>query len=592
MTFFHFHARVHQRSKGQSAVAAAAYRAGAQLTDKRTGVCHDYGARWVAGSVTEREILHPVGATWAADRSVLWNLAEATEVKRNACVAREYEAAIPADLPRRRMIAMVREFAQLLVDRFRVVVDWVLHRPRRGSQNWHAHFLTTTRVANEAGLAQKTRELDDRRAGSNEIKRLRAAWAFLCNRELHAVESPLRVDHRSYLEQGVEKVAQRHMAKAAAALERRGTPTRIGDYNRHVRTVNRLRVEAEAARDEAARDRVLHEQAIRQVEAASVHLPRHRLPMASPTHSTSIDDVLGSFVAAARQRGKAQGGLTDALLAQMVAEMAAKMIPRVAQDHPPAPAASSTDWIRRKEGRPSVGTTAMGGQRKTRPAVRPEAAAMWLDLDGVASLLRRRRRRAKAARGRDKQQAAETVDIAAVRVTQAPAEAPEEDAVPWMTEYLAELADRTAPALRRFRKSIAQNAAAAIRASASGSSKAGRTALKAMVELLAPEPVEQALDQVPPHERIYIDQVTGRRYRLSGPLTNEQVIEIRRQYPGTSATRGGEGEIGLSKAADEIVSWPEKRSAGDDPLKLTDPNQQKRRRPIGRNGPNDSSMEP
>lgn len=91
---FHFHARVHQRSKGQSAVAAAAYRAGAQLTDKRTGVCHDYGVRWVAGSVTEREILHPVGVTWAADRSVLWNLAEATEVKRNACVAREYEAAI------------------------------------------------------------------------------------------------------------------------------------------------------------------------------------------------------------------------------------------------------------------------------------------------------------------------------------------------------------------------------------------------------------------------------------------------------------------------------------------------------------------
>jgi len=42
MAIYHFHAKIIRRSKGQSAVAKAAYNARACLTNENTGDCHDY----------------------------------------------------------------------------------------------------------------------------------------------------------------------------------------------------------------------------------------------------------------------------------------------------------------------------------------------------------------------------------------------------------------------------------------------------------------------------------------------------------------------------------------------------------------------
>jgi hypothetical protein len=61
MAMFHFHASVTTRAKGQSAVAAAAYRAGVRLLDMRTGKVFDFSRR---RGILAVDLVLPTGCTW------------------------------------------------------------------------------------------------------------------------------------------------------------------------------------------------------------------------------------------------------------------------------------------------------------------------------------------------------------------------------------------------------------------------------------------------------------------------------------------------------------------------------------------------
>src|SRR3546814_7389058 len=81
------------RSAGRSATAAAAYRAGVEITDERTGRVHDYTRKQ---GVEHSELMFPTDAPeWAADRERLWNAAELAEQRKNPTVQRVYEIARP-----------------------------------------------------------------------------------------------------------------------------------------------------------------------------------------------------------------------------------------------------------------------------------------------------------------------------------------------------------------------------------------------------------------------------------------------------------------------------------------------------------------
>ncbi|MDF3005271.1 MAG: conjugal transfer protein TraA [Oscillospiraceae bacterium] len=51
---------------------------------------------------------------------------------------------------------------------------------------------------------------------------------------------PYRIDHRSYIEQGIHRQPTLHMGKEAAALERKGVSTEKGNYNRTVAACNEM----------------------------------------------------------------------------------------------------------------------------------------------------------------------------------------------------------------------------------------------------------------------------------------------------------------------------------------------------------------
>ena len=247
MAIYHLSVKTISRSAGRSATAAAAYRAGVEIADERTGEIHDYRRK---GGIESAELVLPAGAPeWAADRAALWNAAEQAEKRKNSTVAREFEIALPAELSPDERQRLARDFARELVERHRCAADVAIHAPGKGGghQNHHAHILLTTRRLTPEGFSEKTRELDDRK--TKEVDGWRERFASLQNERLRENGLEARVDHRSHAERGIETAPTLHgveqavVSPAAILLSenvqrwfsvRRGNPTR---FDAHVLTL-------------------------------------------------------------------------------------------------------------------------------------------------------------------------------------------------------------------------------------------------------------------------------------------------------------------------------------------------------------------
>lgn len=227
MAIYHLSVKAVSRSAGRSATAAAAYRAGCEIADERTGQVFDY--RRKAG-VESAQVVLPDGApTWAADRQALWNAAELAEKRKDACVAREYEVALPAELSPEDRQRLAVAFAKDMANREGCAVDVAIHAPGRGGdqRNHHAHILRTTRKVEAEGLGAK---LDTEKAGRNrtaDLEAVRQRWAEMANERLQAAGIEAKIDHRSLEAQGIDREPTFHLGPAASGYERRtGEPSR------------------------------------------------------------------------------------------------------------------------------------------------------------------------------------------------------------------------------------------------------------------------------------------------------------------------------------------------------------------------------
>ena len=236
MAIYRCEVKTISRSKGRSATAAIAYRAGESIRDDRTGQIFNYTKK---RGVEHRELIFPSDVK-VKTRQELWNQAEQAETRKNSTVAREYELALPAELSPeiRKNLALV--FAKIITNRYGVAADVAIHQPHpKGDQrNHHAHILTTTRQFNNDGLGAKTRILDDLKTGPQEVESLRHIWAVLINDELEKAGISERVDHRSLAEQGIDRTPTLHLGPAATYLERRGIETDVGNHNRKIQNLN------------------------------------------------------------------------------------------------------------------------------------------------------------------------------------------------------------------------------------------------------------------------------------------------------------------------------------------------------------------
>jgi hypothetical protein len=267
VAIYHLSVSVVSRSTGRSAVAAAAYRAGARLRDERTGQLHDYTRR---SGVLAADVIVPPGCA-ALDRERLWQAAEAAEKRRDARTAREVRIALPSELTAEACRGLARQYAEWLAERYRTAVDVAVHAPDPAGdeRNIHAHLLLATReIGADGTFGAKLRVLDDRAAGPAEIEAMRVAWEEMANRALAAAGVDARIDRRSLVEQGItDRPPSWHRGPGATALERRGVRTEIEERwqdlvafyevrtlleQRRVAEAELARLRAEAAAVEAA----------------------------------------------------------------------------------------------------------------------------------------------------------------------------------------------------------------------------------------------------------------------------------------------------------------------------------------------------
>ena len=252
-----------KRSAGQSAVAAAAYRSGEKLHSEYYGEDSDYTRK---GGVICSEILLPSHAPPEyADRKTLWNAVEKAERGKKAQLAYSFDIALQNEFSLEENIALARQF---LLENFvsrGMVVDFAVHQPDKedgGIPNPHFHVMCPIRPIEPDGRwgNKQRREyvLDEYRerirdeAGNyvfnavpttdwgkpETLEAWRQAWADLCNAKFAEKELDCRIDHRSYVRQGVEQVPTVHEGVSVRAMEKKGIPTDKGDFNRWVRSAN------------------------------------------------------------------------------------------------------------------------------------------------------------------------------------------------------------------------------------------------------------------------------------------------------------------------------------------------------------------
>jgi len=263
LSLFHLNVTQIKRSKGQSAIAAAAYRAGEKLYSEYYGETSDYTNKH---GVICSEILLPDHAPREyADRQTLWNAVERAERGRNAQLAYSFDIALQNEFSLDENIALARRF---LLEHFvsrGMVVDFAIHIPDTepgGISNPHFHVLAPIRPIEQNGKwgmkQRRVYELDEDGNrlldadgnyifnavpttdwGSPEtLEYWREQWAVMCNAKFEEKGLPERIDHRSYERQGVDVLPTIHEGPSVRQMEAKGIRTDKGDFNRWIKATN------------------------------------------------------------------------------------------------------------------------------------------------------------------------------------------------------------------------------------------------------------------------------------------------------------------------------------------------------------------
>ena len=251
MAIFHLNTSTISRKSGRTSTAAAAYRCGGVLYDERTDKMHDYSKK--KGVVFSECFIFENEQKVLLDRERVWNTAEKVEKRVDARTAREIIINLPYELDEINRTELVQEFTEHIAKTYNVAIDFAIHEPSKdGDQrNHHAHILMTTRTAtlgenNSLLLGEKTNlELSNTKLGKlglpktqDQITDLREKWATMANDYLEFSHIDDRIDHRSYADQGIDKLPTKKMGNKTTKAERDGIETPKGDYNRLIFEIN------------------------------------------------------------------------------------------------------------------------------------------------------------------------------------------------------------------------------------------------------------------------------------------------------------------------------------------------------------------
>ena len=287
MALYHFSLNHIKRSKGHTAIAAAAYRSGEKLYDRYYGEVQDYTKK---GGVVMSEILLPdFVPERLADRETLWYEVENQENRRDAQLAYSFDFALQNELTMEENIEIARQFVRENFVAKGMICDMAIHDPDKGEggiPNPHVHVLCPIRPVNKDGewgekrlhipifdedgnpvLNKKGKQKYDDPFTTDwgkpeTLEEWRENWEKIVNEKFAEKGLTCRIDHRSNEKRGLDEIPQVHEGSAVRRMEQRGIATYKGAWNKWVkrtndnirRLLNALRDLAEWMKD--ARERV------------------------------------------------------------------------------------------------------------------------------------------------------------------------------------------------------------------------------------------------------------------------------------------------------------------------------------------------
>lgn len=260
------------KCNNRSAIAASAYRSGAKMYDATKDKTYNYSNKKEV--VYDTIMLPPNAPKQYQDRQTLWKEVQNNETADNARYCKDIMIAIPKDLTREQQIKLVTDFFDVNFVQKGYACQINIHD--KGDGNPHAHGLVTARPLDAKGQwadikSKRIYKLDaqgnkipiiDKKTGQQKIgargrkmwqrewakqdpldqasslATWKKSWRDICNTVL---------DKEHQLQVGPEgKHATIHLGPQAAALEKKGIKTRIGEKNHQIKIANR-KAELQAA---------------------------------------------------------------------------------------------------------------------------------------------------------------------------------------------------------------------------------------------------------------------------------------------------------------------------------------------------------
>ena len=231
-----------KRSKGQDAVASAAYRSAEKLHNTRNDITHDFTRK---RDIVHTAIMIPEHAPDEFfDRETLWNTVEHAEKRKDSRVAKEIVLALPRELSLETSISMVKEFVSKCFIPLGMCADIAVHIGRSKDRqhtesvhdknhlhNPHCHIMLTDRPVDKDGFCPK------KNPDWNSVQHLkgwRREWATIQNKTFERKGLAVRVSHESYKKRNIDRESTKHLGPVAMAMERRGIKTAHGNENRAI----------------------------------------------------------------------------------------------------------------------------------------------------------------------------------------------------------------------------------------------------------------------------------------------------------------------------------------------------------------------
>lgn len=213
MAIPHFNLSSQSRRSGASSIAKAAYNAGVILHEL-SGERQEYNKK---GGIRFRALMYADTADGPKkSREEFWQSVERSEKRKDACVSREIQAALPCELSYDQNLALAQSFAAKVIKRYGLAAaDLAIHYPTRyarkpgasGHENPHLHLLFPDRDRN----GKKLRVFCN---NPEELKSLRKEWENHVNAHLKGAGVDCRISLDTNKKQIEEFAAELEKLKA------------------------------------------------------------------------------------------------------------------------------------------------------------------------------------------------------------------------------------------------------------------------------------------------------------------------------------------------------------------------------------------